>query len=415
VPRKSVPELLVDEVLNPFYIFQVFSVILWFWDGYQKYACCILFISVASVVENLYETITNINSIRKMAGYECEIEVRRTNVTQITDKTISSGELVPGDVIVVPDDCLMPCDLLLLTGSCIVNESMLTGESVPVIKNCISPVEELYDPSDFDASKKHTLFSGTKVIQSRSVGAQKVYALVIRTGFVTTKGALVRDILYPRKTKFKFYQDSLVFVGAMALVGVGGFLMTLPSLIRQGTDFENIIDKSLDLITITVPPALPATMSVGVAFAITRLKRSKIFCISPPRVNISGRISIMVFDKTGTLTEDGLQLLGVRGNTGDIQSTEINQFEDFAASISDLLPANYQQEIEKHLLLKEVILNEAMASCHSITYVNNQLLGDPLEIKMFESTNWELDEKNMVSNSSIATNDLILAFVRPSN
>lgn len=34
VPRKSIPALLVDEVLNPFYIFQVFSVILWFWDGY---------------------------------------------------------------------------------------------------------------------------------------------------------------------------------------------------------------------------------------------------------------------------------------------------------------------------------------------------------------------------------------------
>ena len=67
-----------------------------------------------------------------------------------------------------------------------------------------------------------------------------------------------------------------------------------------------MIDKSLDLITITVPPALPATMSVGVAFAINRLKRKKIFCISPPRVNVSGMIQIMVFDKTGTLTEDGL-------------------------------------------------------------------------------------------------------------
>ena len=55
---------------------------------------------------------------------------------------------------------------------------------------------------------------------------------------------------------------------------------------------------------------------------------------------------------------------------------------------------------------------EAMASCHSITYVNKKLIGDPLEIKMFESTKWELDEKNEVSNT-LGTNDLILAFVRP--
>lgn len=85
---------------------------------------------------------------------------------------------------------------------------------------------------------------------------------------MTTKGALVRDILYPKETKFKFYQDSLIFVAAMAAVAVVGFLGTLPQLLKEGTETDDLIDKSLDLITITVPPALPAAMSVGVAFAI---------------------------------------------------------------------------------------------------------------------------------------------------
>jgi cation-transporting ATPase 13A3/4/5 len=47
-------------------------------------------------------------------------------------------------------------------------------------------------------------------------------------------------------------------------------------------------------------------MAVGIAFAIARLRAQKIYCIAPPRVNLAGRINIMVFDKTGTLTEDGL-------------------------------------------------------------------------------------------------------------
>ena len=89
--------------------------------------------------------------------YECDIDVKRDN----TIKTIKSGSLLPGDVVVVPDNCLMPCDMALLTGSCIVNESMLTGESIPVIKNCLAPIKEMYDPQ---TSKKHTLYSGTKVI-----------------------------------------------------------------------------------------------------------------------------------------------------------------------------------------------------------------------------------------------------------
>ncbi len=56
--------------------------------------------------------------------------------------------------------------------------------------------------------------------------------LVIRTAFVTTKGNLVRDILYPRPNKFKFYQDSLKFIMVMGVIAVLGFMGTLPFMIR---------------------------------------------------------------------------------------------------------------------------------------------------------------------------------------
>ena len=143
--------------------------------------------------------------------------------------------------------------------------------------------------------------------------------MVIRTGYVTIKGSLVREILYPKPTKFKFYRDAITYVFAMALIAIFGYIGCLPRLISLGEDTESLISKGLDLITITVPPALPAAMSVGVSFAIQRLKRAKIFCISPMKVNISGMIQIMVFDKTGTLTEDGLEILGLRGVQGDLE------------------------------------------------------------------------------------------------
>lgn len=58
-----------------------------------------------------------------------------------------------------------------------------------------------------------------------------VYGLVTSTGFLTTKGSLVRDILYPREIKFKFYQDGMKFVGIMALISILGFCCTLPIMI----------------------------------------------------------------------------------------------------------------------------------------------------------------------------------------
>lgn len=92
--------------------------------------------------------------------------------------------------------------------------------------------------------------------------------MVTSTGFLTTKGSLVRDILYPREINFKFYSDGMKFVAIMAFISIIGFLCTLPIMIRNGTSIGNLIDRSLDLITITVPPALPAAMTCGVVFAI---------------------------------------------------------------------------------------------------------------------------------------------------
>jgi cation-transporting ATPase 13A2 len=164
VPIKTVPRLLIEEVLNPFYIFQVFSMALWYWDGYTYYATCILIISVTSAITSLVETRRNLKNISAMANYSCDVNVMRSG-DEHNLRTINSSGLVPGDVIEIPENTAMPCDLVLLTGSCIVNESMLTGESIPVIKNSLPYTQnshhELYNP---DADSKYTLYGGTKVI-----------------------------------------------------------------------------------------------------------------------------------------------------------------------------------------------------------------------------------------------------------
>ena len=69
--------------------------------------------------------------------------------------------------------------------------------------------------------------------------------------------------------------------------------------------------KSLDVLTIVVPPALPAALAVGITYAQKRLKKKNIFTISPKRINLSGSVNLALFDKTGTLTEDGLEFHGV--------------------------------------------------------------------------------------------------------
>ena len=143
--------------------------------------------------------------------------------------TVSTETLVPGDIVVIPTHgCVMHCDAVLLVGNCIVNESMLTGESVPITKTPLptNRSDELYSSNDH---ARHTLFSGTHVIQTRYFGDGLVMAVVIRTGFLTTKGALVRSILYPPPVDFQFEKDSLAFVKFLSVVASIGFVYTIVS------------------------------------------------------------------------------------------------------------------------------------------------------------------------------------------
>jgi cation-transporting ATPase 13A3/4/5 len=98
----------------------------------------------------------------------------------------------------------------------------------------------------------------------------------------------------------------MLFLFAMSILVFIGFFASVKNLIDTGNTTSDIVTGFLDEITISIPPILPSCMTVGTLYAISRLKKKKIFCISPPKINVAGRISTMVFDKTGTLTEDGL-------------------------------------------------------------------------------------------------------------
>ncbi|KAK4983511.1 hypothetical protein LTR50_007185 [Elasticomyces elasticus] len=394
IEQKSVGQLLVDEAFHPFYVFQIASLVLWSLDQYYYYAACIFVISVVSIASTLTETRATMRRLREISKFECDVRVLRSGFW----KYVESSELVPGDVYEITDPNLtqFPCDSLLLSGDAIVNESMLTGESVPVSK--IPTTDEALELLNLSASSihpdvaKHLLFSGTKIIRARRPQDDKsdeaaALALVVRTGFNTTKGALVRSMLFPKPSGFKFYRDSFRYISVMAGIAMIGFVASFINFVRLGLAWHLIVVRALDLITIVVPPALPATLTIGTNFALSRLKRKLIFCISPQRVNVGGKLDIMCFDKTGTLTEDGLDVLGIR-----VVHRPHNRFSDILTDCSALLPgATYERDPTVDYNANKAILY-TMATCHSLRVVDGEFMGDPLDLKMFQFTNWQFEE-----------------------
>ncbi|XP_038190566.1 polyamine-transporting ATPase 13A2 isoform X2 [Arvicola amphibius] len=330
IPVKSYLQLLVDEALNPYYGFQAFSIALWLADHYYWYALCIFLISAVSICLALYKTRKQSVTLRDMVRLSVRVQVCRPG----GEEWVDSSELVPGDCLVLPQEGgVMPCDAALVAGECVVNESSLTG-------------------------------------------------------FCTAKGGLVSSILHPRPISFKFYKHSMKFVAALSVLALLGTVYSIFILYRNRVPVNEIVIRALDLVTVVVPPALPAAMTVCTLYAQSRLRTQGIFCIHPLRINLGGKLRLVCFDKTGTLTEDGLDVMGVVPLKGQM-----------------LLPLVPEP---RHLPLGPLL--RALATCHALSQLRDTPVGDPMDLKMVESTGWVLEE-GPAADSAPGTQ--VLAVMRP--
>lgn len=361
---KSYFRLFIDEVAHPFNVFQMASVIIWLYEYYYLYAFSIFAISLFSIGVTLFETRANNKKFRDISRFRCRVKILK-NSKYIE---IDSSDLAPGNIVALDSSSTVcPCDLILIKGDAIVDESMLTGESVPISKVALQNQSQI-KPDSFNF-----IYCGTQILRARDSFKKPALGLVVKTGFETEKGQLIQSILFPKPINFNFYSDSMKYIFILGVIAIVGFVSSLYNQLRLNTSRYYVISRALDLITVVVPPALPATMSIGTLFSINRLKSKLIHCISPSKINVASNIDIFCFDKTGTLTEEGLDLYGAISYSDErklvLHSTHYIEDRRFDSS-----------------------LHNCMALCHSLQKIDDILVGDPLEVKMFESSRWVLEE-----------------------
>lgn len=368
----SVPPVLYlvfHEALNPFYLFQAYTVILWSIQMYWKFAVIIAITSVLSVTASVWETRKQNRNLRDKMKSESSVSVLRNGA----QTELSSVSLVPGDVILLPTNggVMMECDAVLIEGTCVVNESMLTGESIPITKISIPDEDTVHFA--YDLQRQHVVFCGTEILQGKAQEGHFIKAVVIRTGFMTTKGELVRAILFPPPLDFQFHSDFLKSIYVFLSLGLIGMAYSLYMWISNGGTIQECLLNSLDILTFVVPPILPAALTANNAFAQKRLQKMGIFCLHSKHICLCGGIDVVAFDKTGTLTEGNLDLAGV----------------------CETKNANFQEtQADPTLLALDSRLVQAMATCHSLIKLKGELTGNPLDVKLFDAIEWELQEQH---------------------
>ncbi|KAG1658838.1 hypothetical protein FOA52_008263 [Chlamydomonas sp. UWO 241] len=163
VDPPSAVRIFLHDALQPFYVFQYFSVVLWAFEDYYLYSGIVLLITMGSIIANVWSQYIERKRMAELAYHVEDVTLLVSDVNHARSRTVmrlagSSADLVPGDVIVVVPG-KVPCDILLLSGECVADETVLTGECVPVRKVAYAPEGDggSYHPDSLPQMRKLAL------------------------------------------------------------------------------------------------------------------------------------------------------------------------------------------------------------------------------------------------------------------
>lgn len=396
IPIPSFMELMKEHVLAPFFVFQVFAVCCWMIDDYFIYSLfslLSLFIIEANTVSTRQSNLLELRGVQN--------DIIRVNVYREGQwKLIINEQLLPGDIVFLTQksDFTVPADLLLLSGRCVTNEAMLTGESTPQVKDSIStlPREQKFDSAKY---ARYVLFGGTKIEQIIPGEANHIYntnkgclAYVLSTGFGSSQGKLIRTILFATQRVSAESKDSmylLCFLSIFAIIASGYIIHH--GLQNKSISTFRIIVECLFILTSSIPPDLPMELTFSVNASLLALSKLSVFCTEPFRIPFAGTVTTCCFDKTGTLTAEEYKLVGIDENNGNKGNTD---------QTGEGITGNFENDPLK--LSDESLM--VVGGCHSLILgQNGKLIGDSLEAASFGSFGFtKAGEKIKLRNISLS-------------
>lgn len=513
--------------MAPFFMFQVICLILWSLDDYWYYSVMTLVLLMFFESMQCKQRLNSLQMLRNMRQPACPIYVLRNKQWYIE----STFNLLPGDIISLTSNStaasrpklfltpsqkkeaadeatgtlnkkkkfepLVPCDVLLLKGSCIVNEAMLTGESIPQTKESISSyaadrqarldidldreaemevgtsgeecdmdtdacvkgkkvMSKASDPADW---KRNIVYGGTTVVLQQHSAPTKsgsnqagesdfvsqipiapdggAVGMVLRTGYGTTQGGLMRKILFSTDRINAYSMETVYFIIILVLVAtISASIVVYYCYNDPERDQWKLLLHCIMIITAVVPPELPMQLSLSVTNSLASLSRALIFCTEPFRIPYAGKLSVLCFDKTGTLTTDKLLLKGIvspimepeDGATTTSDGQPLFSFKNFANNVPYVIKASGSSSngdgscgsavdlaaeggttIYAPESCSDITLS-IMSSCHSImdlSSVGKGIVGDPMELVTLEHSGFSIMEQNTVfseeKNSRVKT------------
>ena len=207
-------------------------------------------------------------------------------------KTIPAGELVPGDVVKLSLGAVVAADVRLTGGEVLLDQSMLTGESVPI-----------------EASAGFQTYAGALVRRGEAMA--EVTATGARTKFGRT-AELVRTahvVSTQQKAVLRVVRNLAAFNGVVIVLLVAyAWFLKMP--------LDEIIPLVLTALLASIPVALPATFTLAAALGARALAKLGVLPTRLSAVDEAASMNVLCADKTGTLTQNALTVTVIRPMPG---------------------------------------------------------------------------------------------------
>jgi len=255
------------------------------------------FIAAVLVINAIIGTVQEYHAHKSAEALRKMVQARAVVLRDGESFEIDAEGLVPGDIVLLDSGSKVPADMRLLhLFDLEVDESLLTGESVPVQKQLTASLALETSMAD----RINMLFSGTLVNRGRA------RAVVTATGIITEVGRLAKAMQQCDVAKPPLIQRMERFTMNIAVaLGIAVLLLAVVEF-NNGVSWHEIFIVSVALAVSAIPEGLPVALTVALAIGMNRMARRKVIVRRLVAVEALGSCTVIASDKTGTLTMNQL-------------------------------------------------------------------------------------------------------------
>ncbi len=250
---------------------------------------------------------------------------------------VPSANIVPGDVIFLEAGDSVPADARLIWQTSLqVDESALTGESVPATKalNALKTDTPL-------SQRNNMVYSGTNVVNGRAQAVVCVTGMSTQIGLIADSLQTVKKEITPLQQKINDISKVLSIVIFIIII-----VMLVVGLVR-GQPLMDALMLAVSLAVAAIPEGLSAIITIIMSIGVRDMARKRAIIRVMSSVETLGSTEIICSDKTGTITENKMRIRELYYNGKTVSADELDKSNPlfFAMMLANDAEKNHQKYI----------------------------------------------------------------------